>query len=46
MLFPTLDAGLEARDSLFPATMRGWLPSYYFWIFPATGRTARTSSRC
>ncbi len=32
-LFPTLDAGLDGRDSIFPAAMRGWLPSYYFWDF-------------
>jgi len=32
-LFPTIDAGLDGRDSLFPAAMHGWLPSYYFWDF-------------
>jgi len=33
LLFPVIDAGLDGRDSLFPAALHGWLPSYYFWDF-------------
>jgi hypothetical protein len=32
-LFPVLEQDLATRDSLFPAALRGWLPSYYFWDF-------------
>lgn len=32
-LFPVLEQNVAARDSLFPAAVRGWLPSYYFWDF-------------
>jgi hypothetical protein len=30
LLFPRLN---DPRDSLFPATLRPWLPSFYFWDF-------------
>jgi len=33
LLFPVIDAGLDGRDSLFPAALHRWLPSYYFWDF-------------
>ena len=33
LLFPTIDEGLQARDSLFPVAWHARLPSYYFWDF-------------
>jgi hypothetical protein len=34
-LFPEFD---EPRDSLFPAVLRRWLPSFYFWDFSSYWR--------
>jgi hypothetical protein len=35
LLFPRLN---DPRDSLFPATLRPWLPSFYFWDFSSYWR--------
>jgi hypothetical protein len=33
VLYPRLEEDLARRNSLFPVSMRAWLPSFYFWDF-------------
>ena len=33
LLFPRLEESLAARDSLFPISLRPFVPSFYFWDF-------------
>jgi hypothetical protein len=33
LLYPWLDENLAGRDSLFPLSLRPFVPSFYFWDF-------------